>query len=90
QQGRVSRQGDLENAQTTVTVDSTLCPNIASQCTTIAISDNAVQHNTCPGLPGFHNPWPGPSAEVRLIPLGGAMRGSGALPTGRAPSSAPL
>lgn len=61
QQSRVSRQDDLENAQTTVTVESTFCPNIASQCTTVVITDNTEQHNTCPGLPGFHNPWPGES-----------------------------
>lgn len=65
--------GDLENAQTTVTVES---PNIASQSTTIVISDNAVQHNTCPVLPGLQA-----RAEVRLIRSSGRRQaGLGSAP----------
>lgn len=45
QSSTLAGRGDLENAQTTVTVE------IASQAT--IVRDTAVQHNTCPVLPGF-------------------------------------
>lgn len=65
QASTLAGRGDLENAQTTVTVEIS---NIASQAT-IVISDTAVQHNTCPVLPGFQA-----RAEVRLNRSSGRRR----------------
>jgi len=90
-QSHVSRQVDLENAQTTVTVESTFSPNIASQCTTVAVNDNAVQQYLPRGYLDFTIRGQ-TRAEGEFDSFLGAAprRGSGALPTGRAPASAPL
>lgn len=59
-------KGDLENAQTTVTVESTLHAS-HHKFTTIVMSDNAVQQYTCPGLPGFSQSVTKTRAVARLV-----------------------
>lgn len=88
QQSHVSRQEfDLENAQTTVTVER---PNIATQCTTVAIK--TMQGNTIPARVYLDFTIRGQArADVRLFRSSGrrhtVLRTRS---TGRAPSSAPL